>query len=139
MYFASIVFISILVTLLCFLGFIFLLSLHSISPAESAGKPTLYTLFAFAGFSMVVGTGISILVGRRSLHPISALGTNMSLVATGDFSIRMDEQQKVAEVQQLYKDFNVMVQELNSIETLRNDFVSSVSHEFKTPLATIQG
>lgn len=51
----------------------------------------------------------------------------------------MDEQQKVAEVQQLYKDFNVMVQELNSIETLRNDFVSSVSHEFKTPLATIQG
>ncbi|NGV93012.1 sensor histidine kinase, partial [Staphylococcus aureus] len=61
------------------------------------------------------------------------------LVATGDFSIRMDEQQKVAEVQQLYKDFNVMVQELNSIETLRNDFVSSVSHEFKTPLATIQG
>lgn len=88
---------------------------------------------------MVVGTGISIFVGRRILHPISALGTNMSLVATGDFSIRMDEQQKVAEVQQLYKDFNVMVQELNSIETLRNDFVSSVSHEFKTPLATIQG
>lgn len=85
---------------------------------------------------MIVGTGISIFVGRRILHPISALGTNMSLVATGDFSIRMDEQQKVAEVQQLYKDFNVMVQELNSIETLRNDFVSSVSHEFKTPLAT---
>ena len=63
----------------------------------------------------------------------------MSKVATGDFSIRMEEPSKVAEVQQLYKDFNVMVQELNSIETLRNDFVSSVSHEFKTPLATIQG
>ena len=60
---------------------------------------------------MVVGTGISILLGGVS-HPISAPGTNMSLVATGDFSIRMDEQQKVAEVQQLYKDFNVMVQEL---------------------------
>ena len=59
-YFASIVFISILVTLLCFLGFIFLLSRHSISPAESAGKPTLYPLFVFAGFSMVVGTGIFI-------------------------------------------------------------------------------
>ncbi|MGC3752400.1 histidine kinase dimerization/phospho-acceptor domain-containing protein, partial [Enterococcus faecium] len=38
-----------------------------------------------------------------------------------------------------YKDFNVKVHELNSIESLTNDFVSSVSHEFKPPLATIQG
>ena len=133
-YFASIVFVSILVTLLCFLGFIFLLSHQSISPSE---RPTLYPLVVFAGFSMIVGTGISIFVGRRILMPISELRTNMSKVATGDFSIQMNEQPKVEEVQQLYKDFNVMVQELSSIETLRNDFVSSVSHEFKTPLATI--
>ncbi|MGM9904232.1 two-component system sensor histidine kinase [Enterococcus sp. 10A9_DIV0425] len=135
-YFASIVFISILVTLLCFLGFIFLLSHQAVPPSE---QHTLYPLVVFAGFSMIVGTGISIFVGRRILQPISDLRRNMSKVATGDFSIRMDEQQKVEEVQQLYKDFNVMVQELSSIETLRNDFVSNVSHEFKTPLATIQG
>ncbi|EOF57010.1 two-component system sensor histidine kinase [Enterococcus hirae EnGen0127] len=135
-YFASIVFVSILVTLLCFLGFIFLLSHQNVTPSE---RPTLYPLFVFAFFSMIVGTVISGFVGHRILKPISELRKNMSKVATGDFSIRMEEPPKVAEVQQLYKDFNVMVQELNSIETLRNDFVSSVSHEFKTPLATIQG
>lgn len=62
-YFACIVFISILVTLLCFLGFIFLLS-HKTVPA-SEQQATWFPLVVFAGFSMMVGTGISIFVGRR--------------------------------------------------------------------------
>lgn len=32
-----------------------------------------------------------------------------------------------------------MVQELEDIDYLRKDFISSVSHEFKSPLASIEG
>lgn len=32
-----------------------------------------------------------------------------------------------------------MAEELAGTETLRGDFISNVSHEFKTPLASIQG
>lgn len=44
-----------------------------------------------------------------------------------------------AAICEMYGDFNAMAQELAGVETLRSDFVSNVSHEFKTPLAAIEG
>ena len=40
---------------------------------------------------------------------------------------------------EIYTGFNLMAHELNSTEILQTDFVSNVSHEFKTPINAIEG
>ena len=73
--------------------------------------------------------------------PIRYLSEAARKVAAGDFTvqlapIRTDGQKDEFEV--LIDDFNTMTAELASSEMLKNDFISTVSHEFKTPLSVIQ-
>ena len=42
-------------------------------------------------------------------------------------------------LQPAYEDFNKMSKELQSIQTLRSDFINHFSHEFKTPITAIKG
>ena len=80
---------------------------------------------------------------RRQLlmRPIHQVCEAAHQVASGDFSVRLSPMRrdgKKDEFEVLFEDFNTMVEELASTEMMKNDFVSNVSHELKTPLAVIQ-
>jgi len=88
-----------------------------------------------------VGVGVFALIRRRMLRPVRALSEAAQRVAKGDFAVRLPPQRrdgKKDEFEVLFDDFNTMVGELSSTETLKTDFISNVSHEMKTPLAVIQ-
>ena len=87
---------------------------------------------------VVFGTIITVFISRRILSPITDLSRAANDVAHGNFTVRVRETgDKV--YRSLIRNFNKMVEELSGTETLRGDFISNVSHEFKTPLASIQG
>lgn len=89
--------------------------------------------------STAVGTLLSMMVGTIILKPIRRLNQALSQVSKGNFSIFLNENQNIEELEEMFHNYNLMVKELSSIETLRNDFVTNVSHEFKTPLSNIEG
>ncbi len=70
-------------------------------------------------------------------NAIKSLEDATEKVAKGDFSIQIPLT-KDENINSYIKNFNQMVKELGSMETLKEDFVSNVSHEFKTPLSVIQ-
>ncbi len=100
---------------------------------------TIGFLLLLALCSVISGSIISIFAIHRALNPIHELSTAMQKVARGDYSISLNAQKHKGEILYLYESFNQMVRELNSTETLHSDFISNVSHEFKTPLTAISG
>jgi signal transduction histidine kinase len=72
-------------------------------------------------------------------RPLKRLTAATKQVGKGDFSVRIPEGRGNDEMSQLVKSFNLMVQELDSNEMFRKDFINNFSHEFKTPIVSIRG
>ena len=85
-------------------------------------------------FGIALSFAYSAIVIRASKPYLNAL----QKVAEGDFSVRIEDSAVFANFN-LAKNFNYMVSQLDSVETLRENFVSDFSHEFKTPIVSIAG
>ena len=91
------------------------------------------------GICLLVGMTMTSLVSKYFFDPIKKLRQAMDKVSEGDFSVRLDEHSSSQEIMEIYTGFNLMAHELSATEILQTDFVSNVSHEFKTPISAIEG
>ena len=89
--------------------------------------------------SLLIGTAVTMFVSRWIIKPINKLGKAMQQVAAGEFDLELHEEQRFKELEDIYESFNRMTKELKATEILQTDFVSNVSHEFKTPINAIEG
>lgn len=136
-YFVSLVFVIILsfILIMSILAYLYFQAGNTTLSHRGPLPPILIIIL----FSLVIGTTITVMVGRKILSPILDFSKAANEIANGNFDIYLNESHRVNEISDVAHHFNIMVQELRSIETLRSDFVVNVSHEFKTPIAAIEG
>ncbi len=90
---------------------------------------------AAAAITAIAASG---LLAVRLLRPIRAMAAGAERIAGGNYEVRVPEAGQ-DELAVLGRAFNGMATSLQSAERRRRELVSDVAHEFRTPLATVEG
>jgi len=90
-------------------------------------------------FSLVIALIATRFLSKMFFYPIKELQDGMEKIADGKFDTRLKTTSSSKEIQEVFAGFNMMASELSATEILQTDFVSNVSHEFKTPINAIEG
>ena len=106
---------------------------HSIFPVGHTLTPYIPMII-----SILAAIPISSAVSRRSAKPIQDMLEATKSISQGDYSCRVSEEGE-GDIGELLRSFNRMTAELGSTELMRNDFINTFSHEFKTPIVSIRG
>jgi signal transduction histidine kinase len=114
------------------------------------GSFTLSTYIVITGLicllTVLIGS-LSMWAGSEHLtRPLKEITESVKQIAEGDFTVHIrrntkfrGEYQYSNEIDELAENVNAMTAELGSMDHMRKDFMHNVSHELKTPIASISG
>lgn len=89
--------------------------------------------------SIFVGSVVSLIAARYLLRPLDEAISVLNAVSKRDFTVKMHKYRHGRILKRLSRTLNNTVDELASVELLRMDFINNFSHEFKTPIVSIEG
>ena len=128
-----------LIKILLFLSILLLIFKAKIFEGNFFSNNLLLTVICFIVSLLIVSMGITVITNKIMVKPIAATTEVINNVAQGNFDVEIDTSNFRGEIKNMADDINIMIGELRSMEVMREDFVSNISHEFKAPLSAIQG
>lgn len=102
--------------------------------------PSSWLIMTYA-VCIVLAISIVLMINLIILRPMRQMINATKQLASGDFSVRMPRQKRIEprELREFAGAFNTAAEELSSTEILRKDFIHNFSHEFKTPIVSMNG
>jgi two-component system, OmpR family, phosphate regulon sensor histidine kinase PhoR len=78
--------------------------------------------------------------GNRQTQMFQPIIDAFERISKGDFNVRLNLGfDQIPPTSKLAQSFNTMAEELSAMETMRQEFISNVSHEIQSPLTSILG
>lgn len=97
-------------------------------------------LLEYISIHIIFGSIITFVLIHIPLKRMLRLLQAMEKISQGDFTVRLKKKKTVSKIVSRTVDmFNKMAKQLESTEMLSHDFINNFSHEFKTPIASING
>lgn len=109
-----------------------------IAEAEADGDRALQVAWIAAVVALIVAVVTGVALHRSITGPLGDLSKSAREVARGEFGHRIELRGSVGEFTQLANAFNVMIVRLGKLDRLKQDFVAKVSHDLKSPLASLR-
>lgn len=109
--------------------------------AESVNKTLASTYKRFIAVALfAIGLGVfgSALLARVWLKPVYALARGTEYLSQGDLSYRIQVSSR-NELGKLAQDFNGMAGKLAELDALKENFLQTITHDLRSPLAAISG
>ncbi|MDR1736922.1 MAG: HAMP domain-containing histidine kinase [Oscillospiraceae bacterium] len=109
-----------------------------VAPVEDLQELVRQYMLAISVLSLSAALGIGFLTSRMFVKPIKSAEQAAQRIALGDYSQRMNSRDG-SELGDLARAIDNMADQLGQLEAMRQNFIATVSHQFKTPLSIIQG
>lgn len=95
-------------------------------------------LLIAGGIAALVGIGLSLFLSQRIVRPIRQIASASQRIAAGHYEEHLANERR-DEIGELTHSFNCMAVALAETEKMRAQLFADVTHELKTPLASIKG